>query len=197
MWIQHQNRVHPRLRLKCPDKYHHFTPSPIENNFLWITFSIMLFHDIISVSKPFLRTTIVKEVKITLKQNDPFFCLYYVLHAVKSVKAHLHDTIAILADAIVILPYAIACTRHDSCLWFAVIHVYIKLHTPKVIIVYDNRIVYTRKNATDLLQSVAPSGLIQVWYHSCIRLFSPTDCSELTVSGWNSLLGCQGCISLM
>ena len=27
--------------------------------------------------------------------------------------------------------------------------------------------VYTRKNATDLLQPVAPSGLIQVWYHSC------------------------------
>ena len=58
-------------------------------------------------------------------------------------------------------------------------------------------IAYTRKNATDLLQSVAPSGLIQVWYHSCVRLLSPTDCSELTVSDWNSLLGCQGCISLM
>ena len=28
-------------------------------------------------------------------------------------------------------------------------------------------------------------------------LLTPTDCSELTVSGWNSLLGCQGCISLM
>ena len=39
--------------------------------------------------------------------------------------------------------------------------------------------------STDLLQPVAPSGLIQVWYHSCIRLLSPTDSSELTVSDWN------------
>ena len=56
---------------------------------------------------------------------------------------------------------------------------------------------YTRKNAKELLQPVAPTGLIQVWYHSCIRLLSPTNCSELTVSDWNSMLGCQGCISLM
>ena len=33
--------------------------------------------------------------------------------------------------------------------------------------------------------------------YSCIRLLSATDCSELTLSDWNSLLGCQGCISLM
>ena len=50
---------------------------------------------------------------------------------------------------------------------------------------------YTRKNATNLLQPVAPSGLIQVWYHSCIRLLWSTDCWELTVSDWNSLLGCH------
>ena len=56
---------------------------------------------------------------------------------------------------------------------------------------------YTRKNATDLLQPVAPSGLIQIWYHSCIRLLTPTDCSELTVSDWNSLLGCQGNVLLL
>ena len=53
------------------------------------------------------------------------------------------------------------------------------------------------KNATDLLQPVAPSGLIQVdiiAVSDYSRL--PTDCSELTVSDWNSLLGCQGCISV-
>ena len=46
---------------------------------------------------------------------------------------------------------------------------------------------YTRKNATDLLQPVAPSGLIQVWYHSCIRLLSLQ-----TVQNWRYQAG-TGC----
>ena len=45
--------------------------------------------------------------------------------------------------------------------------------------------IYTRKNATELLQPVAPSGLIQVWYHNCIRLLSPIQ----TVQDWRCQTG--------
>ena len=38
---------------------------------------------------------------------------------------------------------------------------------------------------------------LQVWYRYDIKLLSPTDYSELTVSDWNSLLGCHDCTSLM
>ena len=41
---------------------------------------------------------------------------------------------------------------------------------------------YTRKNATGLLQPVAASGLIQEWYHSCIRPEAAKDCSVLMLS---------------
>ena len=51
---------------------------------------------------------------------------------------------------------------------------------------------HTQKRHRPVTRPVAPSGLIQVWYHSCIRLLSRTNCSELTVSDWNSLFGLSG-----
>ena len=78
-----------------------------------------------------------------------------------------------------------------------VVHCTVSLQTH--ICTYLDHDLHTQKRhrPVRLLQPVAPSGLIQVWYHSCIILLSPTDCSEPTVSDWNSLLSCQGCISPM